>query len=608
MHNRVEPYRWIFLKLASSSLKIVHAVPNTIVNIPKYGSFSVNLLLSRPYYFTYELLDRLPDQKYSLLRVVPASELHADIKAEEENAVNPEQVLIKDGVEYELTDATGQLVMRSNREIIDSASRQTLTMAEIEELKKEGTGAGKDLIEKLMASHIGIEQKTTFSLAKYKLMKTKKYLKRFTVLPVDVSLLTKWITEEKDAGKILELREEMLALIGSWANVHFSSVPPSLNVTTPETATVNGRWLVVDETGGLLVASIAERMGILYPDPRPSSLTKVKTSALVDEELPLAKTNTITLVHNNAQPNLSLMKYFSFTPDDANSNTTIGKAVTPHPLSRHLLPINWLQVLSPHQDITYSTAVPYLDAENLGALKSGKRGTYYRKHRRWARARHIVSDTQRGNFDGIAVASQMDPISVLRPLLPLLRGGAQVCVYSPYIEPLTILADVFSMNRRTAFIHSPPEEFACLPISLPLNISGPDVPLSQSPSPSAPNTPSSVPLAPDVQASTSTLSVKNHLFTKATWPGSSDFPLNPTLLLNTTIQSARVREWQVLPGRTHPVMTGRGGAEGYLFTGVKVLPAEGKVEARGKFARKRGAVGKEKETEEKKVRVEVESK
>jgi len=51
-------------------------------------------------------------------------------------------------------------------------------------------------------------------------------------------------------------------------------------------------------------------------------------------------------------------------------------------------------------------------------------------------------------------------------------------------------------------------------------------------------------------------------------------------------------------------MTGRGGAEGYLFTAVRVVPAKGRVEARGKFARKRaadlgaedieGEVGKEK--------------
>ena len=34
-------------------------------------------------------------------------------------------------------------------------------------------------------------------------------------------------------------------------------------------------------------------------------------------------------------------------------------------------------------------------------------------------------------------------------------------------------------------------------------------------------------------------------------------------------------------------MTGRGGAEGYLFTAVRVIPAEGKVAARGKFSTKK---------------------
>jgi len=52
------------------------------------------------------------------------------------------------------------------------------------------------------------------------------------------------------------------------------------------------------------------------------------------------------------------------------------------------------------------------------------------------------------------------------------------------------------------------------------------------------------------------------------------------------------------------MMTGRGGAEGYLWTGVRVLPAKGRVEARGKFGRKKrgdekaGAVVKEERAEE----------
>lgn len=420
--------------------------------------------------------------------------------------------------------------MRSNRETIDDSARQTLTMEEIEELKREGTGAGKDLIAKLMASHLGIEQKTAFSLAKYKLLKTKKYLRRFTILPLDVPMLTRWMMEEKDANKILEMREEMVALIGSWANVHFSESRPL------DSSPSGGRWLAVDETGGLLVAAMAERMGILYPSEH--ELSRENDSS----DPPLATSNAITLIHNNAQPNLTLLKYFSYDPTSTSTSPN-------HPLSTNLHPLSWLQLLSPSSDPTYSTPIPPLSPTTLSTLKSGKRGTYYRKLRRHTHTTQIVNTTLSGSFTGLAIASHMCPISILRHTIPLLAGGAPIAIYSPTIEPLVALADVYSTSRRTAFIQSPPSSFSSLPV--------------------------------DEQVG---------------WPGDEDFPLNPTLLLNTAVQSARVRSWQVLPGRTHPVMTGRGGAEGYLFTGVRVVPAVGRVEARGKFAKRRvGGVEKEKE-------------
>ncbi|KAK0122504.1 tRNA (adenine(58)-N(1))-methyltransferase non-catalytic subunit trm6 [Cadophora gregata] len=566
MHSLVEPNAWVVLRLPSDTLKILQIAPNTIVSLGKYGTFSSNLLLGRPYNKTYELLDRAAGQKDSDLRIVPAAELHADTVAEEQAAANSsngagqdENVTIGgDGVEFQLVGENGEVIMRSNRETIDDAAQQTLTMEEIEELKREGTGAGKDLIAKLMASHLGIEQKTAFSLAKYKLLKTKKYLRRFTVLPVDVPMLIKWVMEEKDAGKIMEMREEMCALVGSWANVHFSEGLDGV---------MGGRWLVVDETGGLLVAALAERMGTLNP---PSDSTQ-KTVQGDDQEIeaeeestkptyhdpPLATSNTITLIHNNAQPNLSLLKYFHYDP------TTSTPTHPNHPLATHLHPISWLQLIDPSQDTTYSTPITPLSPTSLSSLKSGKRGTYYRKLRRHNRVTSIVDSTLAGGFDGLVVASHMDPISILQHTIPLLRGGAQVAIYSPTIESLVKLSDAYSTSRRTAFIQSPPESFLSLSY------------IAADDSPSTPQPTSNTPLKPQISQ------------TQTSWPGNADFPLNPTLLLNTAVQSARIREWQVLPGRTHPVMTGRGGAEGYLFTGVRVIPAQGRVEARGKFAKKK---------------------
>lgn len=348
----------------------------------------------------------------------------------------------------------------------------------------------------------------------------------------------------------MEIREELLALIGSWSNVHYGYENQASSVADAGAKIGGGRWLVVDETGGLLVAAMAERMGILnfeegqpleenaidgssYHDFNRYSTDHDSTSGppisatisrpTVHKPAMSAQTNTITVIHANSQPNLSLLKYFDFD------------ATTPsvsHPLYRHLKTLSWLQLLSPDEDTGYTEPEVFPD-EVLQSWKGGKRGNYYRKRRRWERIKSVVDETRGGGFDGLVVASYMKPASILHHAIPLLRGAAQVVVYSPNIEALSELADYYSTARRAAYLKN-------------------------------------IPNADDLP--------------------NEDFPLNPTLLLAPTIFTARCRSWQVLPGRTHPLMTGRGGAEGYIFTGTRVLPAEGKVEARGRFKRRK-AVG-----------------
>lgn len=482
---------------------------------------------------------------------MPAAELYADIvedgDASSLDLDNGNTVDRQDGVEYEVVGQDGEVVLRTNQNIIDDSGTQAMTMDEIEALKIEGTGSGKDLIAKILESHSGLDQKTAFALAKYTLRKAKKYMKRFTVLPLDVSTLTKWILLEKEPMKIMELREEMIALIGSWANIHYA---------TPDHEGLGksgaGRWVMIDETGGLLVAAVAERMGLLdtlevsdqesemkgpssnWAEPlqakgcpgsgdnqgKPHSAVQLR--AAHQKSKALSNDNTITLIHANAQPNLSLLRYFNF---DASNPASL------HSMQRHLKTLSWLQLLSPEDDNGY--AEPEVVSEDiLQSWKGGKRSNYYRKRRRWERIKSIVDETREGGFDGLIIASVMNLTTILHRAVPLLRGGAQVVIYSSTVEPLVELSDYYSTARRTAFITSLPELQ-----SLPTD----------------------------------------------------DFPVNPTLLLAPTIQTVRCKSWQVLPGRTHPHMTGRGGSEGYLFTATRVLPAEGKIEARGKFKRRKTA-------------------
>lgn len=590
------------------------------ISIGKYGSFPANLLLGRPYYLTFEILDKEEGRAQTELRVVPASELHAEsIASDHATPVESRDEPAEGGVEFDIVGEHDEVIMRSNRLTVDDPSRQTLSMEEIEELKKTGTGSGKEIIAKIMASHMAIDEKTSFSLAKYALRKSKKYLRRFTVLPLDVSMLAHFMLD-KEAHRIMELRDEMLGLIGSWANIHCGESSRIVPSADGKGMVGGGRWLVVDDTGGLIVAALAEKMGILYPEEEledeeeqseqeqgqkqkktkdqeqetdaggdfvivdapssevvlppvealfsdniqppnqtsdasvPTSPSKETTSEPLSTKaqsvrkaprphIPAmsALTNTLTIIHSNAQPNLGLLKYFSY---DASSPTST------HPLFTRLKSLSWLQLLHPSEDL--GCVEPEVVSDGvLATWKSGKRGAYYRKRRRWERISRVVQETRAGGFDGLVVASVMEPAAVLRVCVPLLRGAAQVVVYNPTVEPLVGLCDLYSKERKTAFL--------------------------------ARQTQPQFSVEPELERLKKEMNQDGGFGEGEYEAVDPDFPVNPTLLLASMLQTARARSWQVLPGRTHPLMTSRGGAEGFLFTATRVLPVEGKVEARGRF-------------------------
>jgi tRNA (adenine-N(1)-)-methyltransferase non-catalytic subunit len=583
------------------------------INLGKFGTFNSNLLLGRPYYLTYELLDNDEAKSTTGLRVVPATELHAEtLGSEHAPATEASDENVESNAGFDIVGEDGQVIMRNNRLTVDDASRQALSMAEIEELKKAGAGSGKEIIAKIMASHNAIDEKTSFSLAKYTLRKSRKYMKRFTALPLDVGLLTEYVLE-KEAYKIMELREDLLGLINSWANVHSAETSRVSMGEDGASQVGGGRWLLVDDTGGLVTAALAEKMGILYPEEEeddseeeaeavaefeameevgkklsqqpnglpeapkaleaneedtampdadadttmtsdPTNTTDPSSTAAVPSDPPprprkpprphipqmSAQTNTLTILHPNNQPNLSYLKYFGYD---------YGAPVVSHPLYTHLKSLSWLSLLHPEDDPSYDE--PELVGEDvLATMKSTKRGTYYKKRRRWERVKTVVDETRRGGFDGLVVATAMDAKTVLKELVPLVRGGGRIVVYNPNVEPLVELCDYYSKERRAAYIA---REFG------PAQTNGKKHALE------------------DEEEDTTTDGGNEE----------DDFPLNPTLLLAPSLQTARARQWQVLPGRTHPMMTSKGGAEGYLFTATRVLPIEGRVEARGHPGRKK---------------------
>ncbi|KAJ5981030.1 hypothetical protein N7481_008328 [Penicillium waksmanii] len=509
--------------------------PDSHLQLGKYGSFPANQIIGRPFYFTFEIQDTAESDGYKL-RVVSATELHAETLIEEAEA---------DGEGEDQPEGSGT-PMRTNRQIVDNASTQTLTLQEIEELKKEAGGAGKEIIAKILESHTALDQKTAFSLAKYTLRKRQKYLKRFTVVPLDVSTLANFMLAEKDATRTMELRDEHIGLLGCFGNVHYGGDSHNEESTTDRLPAIkpNGRYYVVDETGGLVVAAMAERMGILYPrdeeedendgeeeeatdsneqnptgeDNNAEAQGATSTSKRKRPQAMSASGNTITVIHASSQPNLSLLKYFGYDINTPDEN---------HPLHTHLKTVTWLQMLDPAVDPILSNRPAEIPPAELAALKGSKRSAYHFKRNRWERIKKVVEEARAGRFDGLVVATLLEPASVLKNLVPLLSGSASVAVYSPTVESLVVLMDKYSTTRRTAFINK----------------------------------------KRDLEAQTTS--------------EQDDFDLS------SLYEESRVRAWQVLPGRTHPLMTGRGGAEGYLFHGVRVIPTTANVQAAGTFRKKR---------------------
>ncbi|PKY08641.1 hypothetical protein P168DRAFT_308557 [Aspergillus campestris IBT 28561] len=545
MHSYVRPNQYVAFRLPSDATKILKVVPDTMIFLGKYGTFPANQIIGRPFYLTFEVFDDASENNGHNLRLITAAELHAE-------------TLIADGEgDGDEPDVNGEsLPMRTNREIVDDGSAQKLTLEEIEALKKESTGSGREIIAKILESHSALDQKTAFSLAKYTLRKRKKYMKRFTVVPMDVSLLTNYMLQEKDAARIMELRDELIGLLGCWANVHHAGNSPLDGAVASKP---RGRYLVVDETGGLVVAAMAERMGILYPhdgeDDREQqgSDDVPSTEGAQGEQQPASRhprhthmsapDNSIFLLHANKQPNMSLLKYFGYDQDNPSET---------HPLYSHLKPVSWLQLLEPQEDTIYAQEPELLTSDEIAALKSSKRSTYYRKRARWERTQAVVNEARAGGFDGLVVATLMKPISVLRNTVPLLSGSAPVAVYSPVIEPLTEVMDSYSTARKTAYITK-------------RNQLG-QRRQEQEKTTGAAGIDSQDPFYPEL---------------------AEEFYVNPTLLLAPTLETSRVRSWQVLPGRTHPMMSGRGGAEGYIFHASRVLPTQQTIQAAGNPSRKR---------------------
>ncbi|CAG8470760.1 5290_t:CDS:10 [Acaulospora colombiana] len=199
--------QYVFILLPSGNIKVVKLQKDTKVSLGKFGTFHANDIIGKPFGHSYEIHDR---DKIKVIRNVAFYEVDE-------------------------TDA-------NNKETIDDPSKQKLSYADIEQLKKDGL-EGQDIIKKVIESHSTFDKKTEYSKAKYIKRKESKFSRVFT--PVKPTLYSVWeYFYAKNPSKIRDMRIDTLSQMLTLANVR-----------------AYGKMLVVDDTQGLVISGVMERLG-----------------------------------------------------------------------------------------------------------------------------------------------------------------------------------------------------------------------------------------------------------------------------------------------------------------------------------------------------------
>ncbi|CAE7132858.1 unnamed protein product [Rhizoctonia solani] len=250
---------------------------------------------------------------------------------------------------------------------------QPLTTEEIEALKASGAHA-TEIIKRQIEAHTMYELKNEYSKEKYKKRKEAKYSKGFTVVEPTLFNICEYHFS-RDASKIRDLRPHSLGQLLNSANVR-----------------PGARILVADDVSGLLVAAVLERLG-----------GRGRCLAITDVDGP------------SAFPIVSHMNFEL----EVKSSTILST-------------LNWAAV-----DEDYIPSAARVAEEPVEPTQTNKEKSKQRKRKAMANVlSNLREELFSGEFDGLVVASQFEPFSLIEKLCPYVAGSGSIVVYSPYIQPL----------------------------------------------------------------------------------------------------------------------------------------------------------------------------
>lgn len=362
-----------FITLPSEGVKIAYLRDDGCISLGKFGSFKVATILGHPYGTTFEITD---DQV-----AVPIKSM-----------THTEENILENEMDEDLTRAQVtkyfEVSAESNQDIINiGSSIQKIDNKQIDELKKLGASSeiGQKIIDNIIAGHGGFDKKTLFSQQKYLRRKQQKFLRRFQVDYVGLSQLLQYYIE-KDLQKVLDMSEETLGFLLSHANIR-----------------PGGNYLVVDDTAGVVVYAMLERM---------------------------QGQGSIMLVHENEHANLAALRHLDYSEEFQ---------------QKMIKTVSWLQFIEPENE---KIVWQELSQEEIDAMKPNKQLQYHRRLKRAAEINDAIDTIERGNFDALVAVSTLNIPSFLEYVVPRVGGSRPLVFYSQFKEMLLETQHELAKDKR----------------------------------------------------------------------------------------------------------------------------------------------------------------
>ncbi|BGP38423.1 tRNA (adenine(58)-N(1))-methyltransferase non-catalytic subunit trm6 [Rhodotorula kratochvilovae] len=275
----------------------------------------------------------------------------------------------------------------ANNEFIASQGAQTLSAEEIQALKESGL-SGREIIQKQIEEHKSFELKTEYSKEKYLKRKEAKWMQVFTPLEPTVHQIAQFHFE-KQPSKTRELRPDTLANMLAMANVRPGS-----------------RLLVVEDMGGMIAAAAVERMG-----------GEGRIMVVNDADSP---------------PDLHLLETFNFSAAETAPLASLHWAATDPSWAPPDLPLEAADL-----DRLAAAAAGEAAADPKEQKRNSRDLQKLRKRKAtFDKAKEVRDDYFAGGFDGVIIACEYEPYSIIERLLPRIAGSASIVVYSPHMPLL----------------------------------------------------------------------------------------------------------------------------------------------------------------------------